>query len=224
VKAVLLVTVMLVLLTACVITPDGIETIISVRYEPPFPARVMFLEADYETERTPLPVESIFLSFPFIGGDLLGAVTSADYIRPSIDEDYTFWVDLNASRFDLLHSIRKASFRDEGLRIEPGNTKIARVATFTYVRRTKKRAGYTGWLDASTNEVLVLVYFDRECVLSGQVFDNGHEVLYDVRVPHDGYHWLRFKEVDEERTELVRSERPSELLLFVLPIEGPLPR
>jgi hypothetical protein len=180
--------------------------------------RVQFVESDFKTVREALPPESFYLSFPFIGGDLYGAPTTEDFIRVTVDADYSFVLDLSTSKRFARRAARPAAIGEGRIRGTPPALGLARVATFTLDPKTDRRAGFTAWSDASSGENMILAYLDRPGRIAGSLSEDGQEYRFDISVDKEGYAWLRSRDLAEHVSELVVGEWPRELVLRVAPL------
>jgi hypothetical protein len=181
-------------------------------------ARVEFVKDDFETRRTALPSSGLYLAFPFIGGDIYGSASTADFARVHVGEDDSFVLDLTASSKFSRDASKKVGIGDSRAGSQPTSMRMARVATFTMDAKTRERAGFTGWVDASNGHNLVLAYFDRPGSISGAFTEKGHEYGFNIRVENEGFHWLYRRQLSENSSELVNSQWPQQLVLRIAPL------
>jgi len=180
---------------------------------------IRFVEEDHATLRQGVSREGIFQWFPFIGGDLYGAPTTEDYIRPELKDDLSFSFDLNQSYGYVDTLARPAALSAKGIELTPKETRVARVATFTFDPVTKQRVGYTTWAEPDTKDTFVLAYFDRACEIRGEVVTEGDRHGFAIIVPGPGYSWIRFHKLSEHEFEVTWSARPKRLTLDVTPVQ-----
>ena len=178
-------------------------------------ARLKFVGADRKTEVPAPPLESFYLWFPFIGGDLPGDPTTVDFVKPSVRTDYSVSIDLNKSRAQASRSLEISKLDDRGLTVEPREVRMARLATLALDSDSDEGIATTGWSDDATGDSLVIAYFDRACRISGSLSEGEHQYRFNVTVPEEGYFWLRGRKLTQETSEMVVSEKPAQLLLLL---------
>jgi hypothetical protein len=178
-------------------------------------ATVRFLEDDDRTPRPAPQVKDFRVELSFIGGAIFGRPTTKEILEPSIDDDYRFALDVDALAEEAERASTRVSDQIGDLVIEPAATSLARVATFTMDSSMKKPVGSTAWLDGETNEILLLIHFDRACTIKGRLSEQEREYRFDVAIPQPGFSWLRYKRADEKVTNIVLTTWPSTVALSV---------
>ena len=172
-------------------------------------SRLTFTAEDQRTPSAPLPLDSFRLSFSYISGDLYGPPTTADFIHPAIRPDYTFEMDLNRTHGDLLRSLQPTEFTQEYLKIEPADARIARLAPQALQCDGIEQIATVDWVDARSNERVMLVYVDRPLRITGALRRGDHTIQYNIRAGAAGYIWVARRETDtgvQMYTEIRRPE------------------
>ena len=130
----------------------------------------------------PLPLESFRLSVPFRTGSIYGNPTSGSYPEAVVLPDYRFEIDLNQGHNLLLSSLVETHFVSNDLRVEPSDTRIARISPALTDPDEDSSLGITNWVDPETDHTLMLLYFDRPARVTGN--------RYDIEVTEPGYVWV----------------------------------
>jgi hypothetical protein len=180
-------------------------------------SRVAFVEADLRTAREPLPRDSFRMFFPYIAGDLYGPPTTGDFIHPLINTDGTFEMDLNRTHPDLLRSLQPTEFSLEYLKIEPADARIARLAPMALQQDGIERVAAVEWVDARSDERLMLVYMDRPSRITGTLSRNGHTIRYNIQAAAPGYVWVGRRETAAGEQTYTQVQRPESVLLALTP-------
>jgi hypothetical protein len=170
-------------------------------------AQVRFYTEELQSEREPLPAGSYRLWFPYIVGDLYGAPDTGDLIQPVPNPDGTVVVDLNVGHERLLAALEPADFSLSVLKIDPADTRFARLAPMAMQADGIEQVGATDWIDADSKQRLMLLYADRPCRIWGG--------RYDIRIAAPGYAWVA-EAPDDERTFTVVSQ-PKRLAIAITP-------
>ena len=79
------------------------------------------------------------------------------------------------------------------LKVEPGDTRFARVAHLVRYESARRVPGPTRFVDSGSKDNLLLVYFDRPCHLIGTLSWGGVEPgarEFDVTIEEAGLNWL----------------------------------
>ncbi len=108
-----------------------------------------------------------------------------------------------------------------GWRIDPGDTRFARLATG--ITTDKSRRFGVGFMDSVSKNRLLLVFFDRPCRLTGTVVtpENGTTTYsIDVVVESAGLHWLQIATKGSE-SHLTNADLQLSHLLFIAVPFGP---
>jgi hypothetical protein len=185
-------------------------------------SKVSFVEADLTTPREPLPVQDFNLRFPYVAGNLEGDPTIAPLVRPQVNPDYSFVLDLNRTQNDrtqndLAHLLQPTEFNGGFLRIDPEDARIARLRPQALKPdNSVEPVASTAWVDTRSHTPLMLAYFDRPARITGAYIRNGRIRSYNIRAGQAGYVWiscslqdgvLLFREV----------EQPEHLILALTP-------
>jgi hypothetical protein len=179
-------------------------------------SKLVFLSADFTSERAPLPAAQLRLFFPYVAGDLYGAPTTGDFINPVVGADYRLQIDLNRSHAALLASLEPTQLSLSQLRIEPARARIARLAPMVLQADGIEPVGLTNWIDGDSRRTLLLLYFDRPATVTGRLAGRGKPLRYAIHAAAEGYVWVGQKPgADEDVYEVVPA--PTRLLLAVTP-------
>lgn len=180
-------------------------------------ARIEFVEADYKTPRAAPRPSSIYMAFPFIGGDLYGEATTDDALRVPFTGSGPVRIDLSSVTQAARAAARPARIASRVPAV-PAELRMARVATFAMDTHTQRRAGHTAWIDAADRRNLVLAYFDRRGRITGSFTDAGHTYRFNITPDEPGFAWLERHKVTEQVSELRNAEPPVDLVLRVAPL------
>jgi hypothetical protein len=87
----------------------------------------------------------------------------------------------------------------------PADTRIIRVATNLNYEELHRHLPNTKFTDLQSGNLLMLVYFDRPCRLSGVIAEQGGDTdTVDVTVGQAGLHWLEATGGATERKYVIR--------------------
>ncbi len=178
--------------------------------------RLEFLAADLASGWHP---PAYRLVFPYICGDLYGAPTTGDFIRPAITADGRFRIDLNRTHATLLQSLEPTDFSLSYLRITPPQARLARLAPTAFELGGIEQVGRAQWIDGRSHRMLLLVYVDRPARISGQTLIRGRSVRFDVQARAANYIWIEDRR-DSAGDVYREVPAPSELILAVTPLES----
>jgi hypothetical protein len=138
--------------------------------------------------------KGLMIIFPSISGQIDGSYGSKPMqsIPAAIGSEFT--LDLN----DLAGRIREVSttmannVQTQGLLVEPPSTKFARVATVAVDPANGKVVGGASFMDPASQNIMVLVYTDRSCAITGTSRIEGRAFKHEVRFDRPGFHWIRY--------------------------------
>ena len=180
-------------------------------------SKVSFVEPDLTTAREPLPLGAFKLSFPYVAGDLQGAPSIADFLRPQINPDYTFVIDLNHTQGDVVRSLQPTEFAETFLRIDPEDARIARLRPQALKPDSIEPIASTDWVDARSHEALMLVYFDRAARITGVDTRGSHTIRYNIRAGQAGYVWIGCVLKDDGELMYREVDAPEHVVLALSP-------
>ncbi len=184
-------------------------------------SQVKFFAADLQTAREPLPRNTFRLFFPYIAGDLYGPATTGDFIHPVINADYTFEIDFNRIHQDLVRSLQPTEFSLDYLKVDPPDTRIARLAPLALQPDGIEQVAAAEWMDAASHEKLMLVYVDRPARITGALVRDTYTIRYNVRATAPGYVWIARRETDEGEQMYTEVEKPAAVVLALTPPQQP---
>jgi hypothetical protein len=180
-------------------------------------SRIQFFSPDLTVAQDPLPRSAFRLFFPYIAGDLYGPATTGDFIHPVIHDDYTFDIDFGSVQSDLTRSLQPTEFGLEYLRIDPPGARIARLAPLALQPDGIEQVASTDWINASTHERLMLVYFDRPARITGVLVRSDYTIRYNVRATAPGYVWVARRRTDDGEQMYTEVEKPDSVILALTP-------
>lgn len=180
-------------------------------------SKVEFLTTDLASSRPALPVSAFRLTFPYVSGDLYGSPTIGALSHPAVGPDYSFAIDLNRTRDDLVRSLQPTEFVLDDMTIDPPDARIARLTPQALQADGIEQVGTTDWVDPASKERLMLVYFDRPARITGAVTHNGYTVSYNIRAGQAGYVWVGSVKIDDHELMYTDVPRPANLILALTP-------
>ena len=180
-------------------------------------SQVKFLAADFQVASDPLPRSAFRLFFPYIAGDLYGPATTGDFIRPSLNEDLSFDIDFGRVQQDLTRELQPTEFSMDYLKIDPADTRIARLAPLALQPDGIDQVATVDWIDGATHERLMLVYVDRPCRITGALVRNDYTIRYNVRAAAAGYIWIGRRRMEDGEQMYTEVAQPQTVYLALTP-------
>ena len=180
-------------------------------------SQIRFLSSDLQVACEPLPRGTFRLFFPYIAGDLYGPATTGDFIHPVINADLTFDIDFSRIQQDLDRSLQPTEFSLDYLKVEPSDTRIARLAPLALQPDGIEQVAVTDWINGVTHERLMLVYVDRPSRITGAVVHNDYTIRYNVRAAAPGYVWIARRRMNDGEQMYVEVEIPENVVLALTP-------
>jgi hypothetical protein len=180
-------------------------------------SQIRFLSADLQVACEPLPRGTFRLFFPYIAGDLYGPATTGDFIHPVINSDLTFDIDFSRIQQDLDRSLQPTEFSLDYLKVEPPDTRIARLAPLALQPDGIEQVATTDWINGATHERLMLVYVDRPSRITGALVRNDYTIRYNVRAAAPGYVWIARRRMNDGEQMYVEVEKPESVILALTP-------
>jgi hypothetical protein len=138
----------------------------------------------------PAPAGGYRLEFPYIVGDLYGAPTTGNFVRPVERTPAGLTLDLNRTQKALESELGRTHFSLRFLRITPSAARIARLAPAAVQSDGIDPVGTVRWLDSDYSGPLMLVYVDRPARIAGSLTRGGETIRYDIRAAAPGYVWV----------------------------------
>jgi len=162
-------------------------------------------------------VHEVSIQDPMHGDALLGSIPGtifgdpqAPFVRVAINADQSLSIDLNRLQELGKQATRINSYAVQfGWKIDPIETRFSRVSTtFDYIS-SPSEVKKVGFLDLAANEVLLLVFFDRPCHLTGTINlppgrSDFTQYLFDVTVDRAGFSWLAIHKDQAPGSAVVR--------------------
>ena len=159
----------------------------------------------------------IVLVFPYIPGQIFGSPGSELLFTRLLTPRSELQLELENALPGLQDgaTILQTVAETAGLTIRPAQARLARIGTFPFDAQTLEPLGEGGFIDATTREHLILMYFDRPCVLSGTLYINQDEYVHDIAIPAAGFHFLRLQQQGAGRHLLSRAEVTSGIVFSI---------
>jgi hypothetical protein len=112
-----------------------------------------------------------------------------------------------------------------GWKIDPADTRFARVATTISHEGTRTGPLMIGFVDSTTKKNLLLIFFDRPCRLTGTVVIRARDgatttFAVDVTVNKTGLNWLEMASDGAGHDVIVNARVPPSPLFVVAPLEN----
>ena len=161
------------------------------------------------------PAGGYRLIFPYIVGDLYGAVNTGAFVVPVSLTSGSFTLDLNRTREALQSELGPADFSMRFLTVAPHDTRLARLAPEALQRNGIDSVGRVEWLGGRGRRPLMLVYVDRPARIAGTFSRGGATLRYDIRVPKPGYVWIGELQTGEHDTVYTVVPPPRDLVLTI---------
>ena len=139
-----------------------------------------------------------------------------------INSDLSFDIDFSRVQPDLNRSLQPTEFSLDYLKIEPPNARLARLAPLALQPDGIEQVAVTDWIDAATNERLMLVYVDRPARITGALVRDGYTIRYNVRASAAGYIWIARRKTEGGEQMYTEVEKPERVIL-ALTVPGPAP-
>lgn len=147
----------------------------------------------------------VLLAFPYIPGEIAGSITTKPLLVMRVRGDLAFHIDLNKIKKQM--AAGAATLRDgpgaRGLVVKPAQTRFARLATFALSPKRPRSLGGGAFMDPVSRNLLILVYVDRPCRITGRQRAPGMVADYDVHFKSAGFHWLEADRVGRHHTRIV---------------------
>ena len=170
-----------------------------------------------------LQSSDITLRLPLIAGSLFGRPNTGDILVEQIYVGNTIVLDAERMRNAgaRLASPIAPQLTQNGMQVEPRNTRFARFGTFVSDTRTNASIGAGGFVDRETRMGLILVYFEEPCRITGLLRMDGLEAKHDISIPSRGLHWIRVREATNTYYELDYIGVPGDVILGITPPPPP---
>jgi hypothetical protein len=186
------------------------------------PVKQMTLSLEYLDENgsrvsAEFQPKNVLLEFPYIPGQVFGGATDEPVFIVPASVGSTVTVKLVAEEAGLneVASPLRPGADTRGLTVTPENARFARMGTFPYDARTYASIGGGGFLDPVTRDALILMYFDRACVLSGVIALDSGEARHSIDIPGAGFHWIRAVKLDNNDFVLSRAESRENVIFSI---------
>ncbi|MGI9286907.1 MAG: hypothetical protein ACR2P1_16090 [Pseudomonadales bacterium] len=184
-----------------------------------FNTALRFFDVDFKKQLQRYAADELIIWFPLITGNFYGLPNEDAILKPELDSKLRFKFALRTitSRIDQL---ARAFPADSGeLKIEPVDTRVARLGTFVINPNTGETIGPTAWVDANNTYIMMLVYFDRACEINGRLEQANKTYIHDIKIPGPGFYWLRRSSNSKTRVRIVAAAPPRTVYLGVTPLD-----
>ena len=178
-------------------------------------SKLVFLADDLSRPWTPVP-QPFRLTFPYIAGDIYGAATTGDFVKPVWGGDGRFQIDLNPTHEALLKSLEPTNFSLSYLRIDPPEARVARLAPLMLEGNGIEQTGRLDWFDPDAQRVLLLLYLDRPASISGRITRGGRPLRYAIQASAAGYLWVE-RQPGADEDVYRATPKPARLVLAARP-------
>ena len=150
-----------------------------------------------------LPPGLLSATFPAVRGAIWGTPIEENLVRipVAIGKDFSLNFRELEARIEPLAQPAVGATLDAVV-FDPGATRIARVGTFFFDETNEHYVAGAGFKDAVTNDLLLLVYFDRPCSVHGIMVAQEQSAEINISVPKAGLRWLRVTQIDPNRSKL----------------------
>lgn len=180
-------------------------------------ASIEYIDDDNQAIDARFQPGQLVLVFPYVPGQIFGSPGSDILFTVLLTPQGGLQLDLTRALPGLRQGATtlQAGVNTEGLSIRPAGTRLARIGTFPFDAGTLEPLDEGGFIDARTREHMILVYFDRPCVLSGTLRVGEESYLHDITIPAAGFHFLRVRQEDARRYALVRADAASAVIFSI---------
>lgn len=176
---------------------------------PKLQKREMLATFDLSIKGQQLRAQSVDLYFYLTSQP--GTIYTGAILKPilmSLDVDKSPAFDFLSYEALIAESVglHDASELNEKFTITPADTKFARLGMYGHSSEDKY---YFSKAKNEDGNIIVLVYFDRACSISGKTIGN---LVHDIHIPSKGLYQLRFKHAEGSTTVSV-NEPPQKLFI-----------
>ncbi len=153
--------------------------------------------------------ESMTLLFPSIPGGVWGNPTNDIlHYTPAIPSQ-KFSLKLPADMAG-----KATELTQQGLSIEPINTKILRLGTFHSYPDYQRAIGGGGFYQTKTGDFLILVYFSNPSVVTGTLPASGDLHEFNIKVKKKGWSWIKSSKVGTNKYTTTLYQGPIDSIEF----------
>lgn len=168
--------------------------------------------------------QPIVFYFPVITGGVFGIPMENNSIEIFVmDKNNQIQFDLDKVEKKFAKNAEKlrGGFRKLGLKPNPKRTKLARMGSFARHVEDINYVKGTLFKKPDSDEMLLLVYFNRKASLSGDISLGGEIYKHDVSIPRKGFYWLESVEIEPGVFKISRCENFKEVdLVFRVDAES----
>lgn len=157
------------------------------------------------------PDSDLVLVFSTVPGAISGTPSGGPLRSIPVQPGSTFELALPARLPE-----RAARFASRSLDIEPGDTRVARLATYHEYPEYGMFRGGGGFIEKRSGAPVLLVYFSNPASVTGVIDDPGGAYHYDVTAERAGWSWLVARERDDDRFTVRRYTGPLEAIEFAV--------
>lgn len=147
--------------------------------------------------------DDVVLSFPYVSGALFGHISDLPVYIVKADKERSFSLNLLERIETIDHGAAplNKNLREQGIKILPEDTRLARLGTLPYRYSNRESIGGGGFIDTDSRNILILAYVNQSCEIKGSYAQNGKKYIYQLVFPGKGFHWIEVL-VDKNNTVL----------------------
>ena len=142
-------------------------------------------------------IKKVGFAFPSIPGRIFGN-PSQDmlfYAHASGTSNFSFSLPNNMEQ-------RASKLKEVNLEIFPSDTELARLGTFHYLPSYEDSFGGGGFQDKKTGNHILLVYFSKKSLVTGELLAGNDLYKHDISVRNAGWHWLEIIETGQNHYKI----------------------
>lgn len=175
-----------------------------------------YFDRNLHREKTAETREDLVIDLESIPGRFFGNPTDDLILKFPVRDDKS--VDLllpaNVERV-------ASTFSRTGVSVMPPDVRLLRMGTFhSYLKDGRALGGGGGFIVGDKEHPAALMYFSKACQIVGDNrMSSGKTHTYDVEIPADGWHWIRFVERPDGGILISRYEDSDERIEFCVVVD-----
>ncbi|MDJ0711875.1 MAG: hypothetical protein QNJ14_15915 [Woeseiaceae bacterium] len=149
--------------------------------------------------------------FNFIPGSIFGTPDEVPFMPVTVDANLEFTARLSewTMAADAAAEPLTDWNRENGLRIEPEETRVLRVGTFAHDTLHDESLGGS-LVEIGREGYVVFIYVDRPCAITGDLITGGTTFSHEIYLGADGFHFIGL-----DGDDFLYAIKPENQLLFV---------
>ena len=178
---------------------------------------VQYVDSDNDPVQPEYHPENVVLVFPHIPGEIFGSPSGDPILITPVSVGDSVTLDLAKAEQALAGELSalKPGPNTDGLVISPANAQFTRIGTFPYNARTFEDIGGGGFTDPASRKLMVLMYFDRPCTLTGEITAEGSVFRHAIDIPDRGFHWIQYDKPLKNEFVLTRGAPVSDIVFSI---------